>query len=304
MTVDADPTVPLGPYGEPRAARRPDWLPESAYPFRLRSIRLSSGAVTYVDEGRGPTIVFVHTGMWSFVFRDVIRRLRGDFRCVTLDFPGSGLSPDPVGTDFDLSAQADCLAELVIALGLDDVTLVLHDLGGPVGMGFAATAPERVRALVMANTFAWKPDAPSLVRMLRVVSSRPVTALDRATRLVPRLSSGRFGVGRHLDRESRRAFRGPFRDRTRIGRFHASMGDALRADALYARIERGIADGLGDRPVLTVFGEKNDPFGFQARHRALFSDCTSVVVPGGNHFPMMDDPDRFADALRDWWPSR
>lgn len=67
---------------------RPPWLPRAQYPFTVRRRDEPGGAVAYVDEGTGPTLLFVHAGLWSFVFRDVITRLRADFRCVTLDFPG------------------------------------------------------------------------------------------------------------------------------------------------------------------------------------------------------------------------
>lgn len=280
---------------------RPRWLPDDAYPFRLRSIGLGDETVAYIDEGEGPTLLFVHTGMWSFIFRDVILRLRDDFRCVALDFPGYGLSPEPRAGDLDLGAQSQLLGLFVSELDLTDVTLVLHDLGGVVGMGFAAAHPGRARGLVMANTFAWKPEGKALVRMLSIVSSRSLTVLDRITKLIPRMTATKVGVGLHLDRADKRAFLGPFRDRRRVGRFHTLMRDALVADDLYARIEAATTGVLGGLPVLTIFGEKNDPFGFQDRHHATFPDHEGHIVTNGNHFPMMDDPDLFADAIRDWW---
>ena len=283
------------------AAIRPDWLSQDVYPFELRSIDLAGETVTYVDEGEGPPLLFVHTGMWSFIFRDVIVRLRDDFRCIALDFPGYGLSPDPAGDDLGLDTQSSLLGRFVDALRLSDVTLVLHDLGGLVGMGFAADQPDRVRAIVMANTFVWKPEGRALTTMLRIMASRPLAAFDRLTGLVPRLTATSSGVGRHLDKVERRAFLEPFQQRGRIGRFHSSMGDALVAEALWTRIESALAAGLAERPVLTIFGEKNDPFRFQERHHATFANHESLVIEGGNHFPMMDDPDRFAAKLREWW---
>lgn len=279
---------------------RPAWLPGSEYPFQLRSVHVDGADVTYIDEGTGPLLLFVHTGLWSFVFRDVIIRLRDRFRCVALDFPGFGLSPEPPAEDLGLGAQADLLGRFAARLDLRDITLVVHDLGGPVGVGFAAAHPDRVSRLVMANTFAWKPTARPLRAMLRIMSSRPVTALDQATRLIPRLTTTKAGAGRPLSRAGRRAVFGPFRSRRRIRRFHQLMGDALRADDLYARIEAATADVLADRPVLTIFGERNDPFGFQKRHHALFADHEGIVIPKGFHFPMADDPERFAETVADW----
>ena len=282
---------------------RPRWLDEDVYPFVVRRLDLPSGPVAYVDEGDGPTVLFVHAGMWSFIFRDVIARLRDGFRCVTVDFSGYGVAP-AADAELDLPAMSGLLGEFVDDLGLDDVTMVLHDLGGPVGMGWAANEPSRVRALVMANTFAWRPEGMALRGMLRLMSSWPVTALGMVTNLIPRLTATRFGVGRHLDRDAKRAFRGPFRDWASRRRFHRLMRSALRSDAHYDAIERAAATTLADRPVLTIFGERNDPFGFQERHHATFADHQGLVLEKGNHFPMCDDPDLFAATVREWWQAK
>src|SRR6476661_5231602 len=75
------------------ATERPAWLAHGEYPFTSRYVEIEGSRVHYVDEGAGPTLLFVHAGpAWSFIFRDVIVRLRDHFRCVALDFPGSGLS--------------------------------------------------------------------------------------------------------------------------------------------------------------------------------------------------------------------
>lgn len=109
---------------------RPPWLPRAQYPFTVRRRDEPGGAVAYVDEGTGPTLLFVHAGLWSFVFRDVITRLRADFRCVTLDFPGFGLA-SPTAGDPSIADLAGVLTTFVTGLGLRDVTVVAHDLGGP-----------------------------------------------------------------------------------------------------------------------------------------------------------------------------
>ncbi|MDH4118761.1 MAG: alpha/beta fold hydrolase [Acidimicrobiia bacterium] len=268
----------------------------------LRTIGVDGHTVTYIDEGSGPILLFVHTGMWSFIFRDVIVRLRKEFRCITLDFPGYGLSPEPADSDLGLADQAGLLAGFVDALGIGDITLVLHDLGGTVGAGFAADHPDRIRGMVMANTFAWKPEGVALLRMLRIVSSRPLTAIDKVTRFIPRVTTTKSGVGLNLSKEGKLAFMGPFASRRTVERFHALMRDALTEDALYQRIETATAASpLRDKPVLTIFGEKNDPFGFQERHHATFPNHRGLVVANGNHFPMLDDPDLFAERLETWW---
>jgi len=57
---------------------------------------------------------------------------------------------------------------------------------------------------------------------------------------------------------------------------------------------------LRDVPVLTIFGERNDPFRFQAEWRRRFPAAEQVVVPNGNHFPMCDHPGLVAASIRRW----
>ena len=285
-----------------QAVARPEWLPTDVYPFHLRGIELPSGQVTYVDEGEGPVLLFVHAGMWSFIFRDVITRLTDRYRCITLDFPGFGLSPG--GSDEQtLPALSRTLGEFVTALGLDDVTVVAHDLGGLTALGWAAGEPERVRGFVMANTFTWTPDGIGLRAMLSLMSSRTITALGAATNFVPRITSTWFGVGRHLDHRERAAFLGPFKDPAKRRRFHRLMRSALDETEYTARVDTAITAELHDRPILTIFGERNDMFGFQRRHEARFPNHRSLIIEKGNHFPMMDAPDLFAETVSEWWGS-
>ena len=125
---------------------RPGWLPPEEFPFRLQSLDLPSGNVSYIDEGDGPTLLFVHAGLWSFVWRDVIVLLQKDFRTIAIDFPGFGLAAAP-DTDPTIPELSTVLAEFVAELDLNDVTLVAHDLGGPVALGAASDDPERYQAL-------------------------------------------------------------------------------------------------------------------------------------------------------------
>ena len=62
----------------PRSApiERPPWLPWSRYPFPTRFADLDGTLVHYVDEGAGPTLLFVSAGQWSFIFRAARRSAR------------------------------------------------------------------------------------------------------------------------------------------------------------------------------------------------------------------------------------
>jgi pimeloyl-ACP methyl ester carboxylesterase len=284
-----------------RSLQRPDWLPHAQWPFPLLSRPIAGSPVHYVDIGEGPTLLFVHAGMWSFIWRDVIRDLSGDFRCIALDFPGSGLSPAPAGYRIGLANHATVLADFSDQLNLTNITLVMHDLGGPIGLRFAGGQPDRLRAMVLANTFGWWPTQSVLRGMLRLMGGRMMRALNIATNLVPRLTAGRMGVGRHLNSAGRTAFLGPTRNRAQRRAFHDLMRDTARSEPPLQAIEAALRGPLAERPVLTIFGQRNDPLHFQRRWHDLYPTATQVVVPKGNHFPMNDNPDLFAKTLRAWW---
>jgi len=70
---------------------------------------------------------------------------------------------------------------------------------------------------------------------------------------------------------------------------------------VYHEVERALTGPLRQVPLLTIFGERNDPLKFQPRWKALFPEARQVVVSKGNHFPMCDDPDLVATSIRDWY---
>lgn len=283
---------------------RPAWLSEQTWPYEIKTAHVDGTTMTrhvscaYTDEGDGPSLLLVHDGMCSYLWTHLIGRLRSRFRVVTLDFPGSGLSPD-IDTPVSLEADSLLLETFVDHLGLSDMTLVVHDLGGAVGLGFATRRPEAVRSLALINTFAWPPHTASLRGMLRLMGSRPMSALNSGTNLMARMSSSRFGVGRHFTREQKQAFAGMFRRKASRRRFHALMASAIRDVDYLAEVESGLSE-LSEKPALTIFGERNDPFGFQERWLTHFPHAEQMVIPGGYHFPMCDDPDGVAERIVSW----
>jgi pimeloyl-ACP methyl ester carboxylesterase len=282
------------PKSQPRQ-QRPEWLTWDSYPFQLRTLSAPEGDIAYIDEGDGPPLLFVHVGMWSFVWRDVVLRLRQGYRCIAIDAPGSGLSPAPTTGVPGIADAASAVDRVVRHLDLDDITLVFHDLGGPVCMLAAGNWIDRVSLLVAVNTFGWRPSGAVLPSMLRLMGSAPMRHLDVLTGWLPRISSTRFGVGRHLDKPDRAVF---CRGMHRSGRgvFHHYVNSARPGHSDYEAIETNL-ERLADRQLVTIFGQRNDPGHFQDQWLQRFPDATQIVVPGGYHFPMCDDPDLVAGTI-------
>lgn len=281
----------------------PGWLSREEFPFASRYLEIDGHLIHYVDEGKGPLLLLVHAGLWSFLWRDLIVRLRERFRCVALDFPGAGLSTAAEGYRPGLEAASRVLETFVDALDFRDITLVVHDLGGPVALG-APALHDRIRGIVVIESFGWPlVENPKGAVMLRFAGGRTFGAVNGATNLLMRATSTSSGVGRHLSAKGRRAFRGPFRDRSARRQTLAMLRDAAVADDHLRGVDGALRGKLRDRPVLLVFGEKSPTIeeGFPERWQARFPGALLLLVAGGHHFPMMDDPDLVARALRSWW---
>jgi pimeloyl-ACP methyl ester carboxylesterase len=277
--------------------RRPRWLPESVWSFPTTAIDLDRSSIAIADVGQGPTLLF-YTGIGSFVWRDVMLRLCSEFRCVAVDPPGIGLSAPVPRASLTLANSARALNAAVRALNLKDFALVVHDTGAPPAIAAVGHTPDRVRGLVAVNSFAWRPTGLPFRGMLAVMGSDIVRRIDMATDAIARITSTSFGIGRHLDEASRLAFHaGLSRE---LGAFHDYLREARFSDDLYEDVTRALTGPFRTLPVLTIFGEKNDPLGFQPQWKQLFPKARQVAVPKGNHFPMCDDPDLVAASIRDW----
>jgi haloalkane dehalogenase len=238
------------------------------------------------------------TGIGSFVWRDVMLRLSNDFRCIALDPPGIGLSPAIVRHDATLRRSADAVRAAIDAFDLHDLVVVAHDTGGPPAFAVAGDVSERICGLVGLNTFGWRPSGPRLRGMLRLMGSSTMREISVRTGLLSRLTGTTFGVGRHLDAATRRAYRAGLQ--RGMTAFHDYLHDTLTSD-IFDDVTRALTGPLREMPVLTIFGERNDPFGFQPQWKALFPSARQFVIPKGNHFPMCDAPETVADHIRSWY---
>ena len=226
------------------------------------------------------------------MWRDVLMRLQNDFRCVALDAPGCGLS-DRSRTPPTLAQAGEAVTCVVDRLQLRDVTLIAHDLGGPAGFLAASRRADQFAALVAVNCFAWRPTGALFRGMLTVMGSAPARELDAALGWLPRATATGFGVGRHWRRSDLAVFRVGI-DRSARRAWYGYFRDAREA----AEVDGGLRAALADRPLLTIFGQRNDPLRFQPHWKTLFPTAQQLTVRRGNHFPMCDDPELVASAAK------
>lgn len=127
---------------------------DGTYPYAPRFTEAPGFRMHYVDEGppEGQVILCLHgEPTWGYLFRSLIAALRGAYRLIVPDQMGFGRSQTPQDRSYWLQDHIDNLERFVLALDLRQITLVLHDFGGPVGMGFAARHPDRIRRIISIN---------------------------------------------------------------------------------------------------------------------------------------------------------
>jgi pimeloyl-ACP methyl ester carboxylesterase len=280
------------------AIQRPTWLTSEQWPFPTAALTTPVGRIAFTDIGSGPALLFVHVGSWSFVWRDLLLELSPHYRCIAIDAPGSGLSSQP-NSLVSLRGAATAVSSVIEALDLRGITMIVHDVGGPVGLAAAAEHPDRIAGLVGLNAIGWRPNGVALRGMLGLVGSAPARSLGGLTGWLARLSASAFGAGRHWDRSDRRVFLAGL---NRPGRrnIHRYLSALRRENDFLREVETALSDNLARLPLLTVFGSRNDPFGFGKRWKQLFPAAEQRIIPGGNHYPMGDDPGTVANWIRRW----
>jgi haloalkane dehalogenase len=147
-------------------------IDQKLYPFESHWLDLDGVRYHYLDEGprNAPPVVMLHGNpTWSFYYRTLVPPISQSYRVVVPDHVGCGLSDKPQAYDYTLEQHIQNVETLIGRLGLREVTLVVHDWGGAIGMGYATRHAENVARLVILNTAAfYQPGLPLRIKMCRI----------------------------------------------------------------------------------------------------------------------------------------
>jgi haloalkane dehalogenase len=265
----------------------------------------------YLDEGRGEPVVMVHGNpTWSFYFRALVEGLRDRYRVIAPDHIGCGLSDKP-GDEryaYTLGGRVDDLEALLEHLGLRaNLTLVLHDWGGMIGMAYAHRHPERVKRLVVLNTAAFlMPPGKKLPWSLWLCRAPVLGALLVRGLNVFSRAAVRWCSVRPLPAEVRAAYLAPYDTwghRTAVHRFVQDI--PLRPGDRAYDLVKAVQDGL-DRfravPMLICWGERDFVFDdhFLAEWRCRFPEAEVHSFPEAGHFVLEDAGPEVLALVRDF----
>lgn len=274
------------------------------FPYEPR-YRVHEGLrLAHVDEGDGPPVVMLHgQPTWGYLFRKVMTPLlESGHRCVVPDLPGFGRSDKPLDQAwYSIARHTDALGALLEELDLRDVTLVMHDWGGPLGLRLAAVEmPERIAGLVvMDSVLTGDEELGDFWRGFRdLVMDRPVIPTGRIVRM---------GCVDRPPREVAAAYDAPFPHGPSQAGVRAFPGlIPFTPDAPGADLIRETIDALrGDRrPALTMWAESDpifpgDRFAGQLRD-ILPAGGEPLTVEGAGHFLQEDRGEWIGRLVADW----
>jgi pimeloyl-ACP methyl ester carboxylesterase len=271
-----------------REMQSPDWLDRDEYPFRSSFLTTSHGDMHYIDEGSGEVILFVHGNpTWSFMYRHLIRGLTGRYRCIAPDHIGFGLSAKPRDASYLPQFHAENLGLLIETLALKNITLVIHDWGGAIGMAYALDHPHNVKRLIVFNNSFWSlKGVKGAERFSRIVGG-PIgwfaccwlNAFPRF--VIPSVMGHRSRLTNAIHRHYIRPFPTPTSRQGMWVLAKALVGESNWLSSLWAKRAR-----LAGTPVQILCGLKDPTFGPEklARWQEAFPRHITQTFPETGHF--------------------
>ncbi len=278
------------------------------YPWTGKTLQVHGGAkLHYIDEGEGEPILMVHGNpTWSFYYRNLVKAFAPNHRCIVPDHVGMGLSDKPDGYAYTIRNHIDNLAALVEHLDLKDVTLVVHDWGGPIGFGAALKTPERFKRFVVFNTSLFQGPLPTSIGLCRLPLLRPtliqglngfirvglIRAIADRSRVAGAVGKGYLAP---YGSWSARAAQQAFVDEIPMAEQHPNWD-------LMSQLDRDSASTFSDKPMMMIWGEQDFCFTpwFREGMQQRFPEAEVHPFDDAAHFVVEDAHERIVPLVTDF----
>ena len=264
------------------------------YHFQSHHYETAEGRMHYVDEGEGPVLLMVHgTPAWSFSYRHLIKELSQKYRCIAPDHLGFGLSDKPRDADYSPQAHAKRLERLITHLKLKDITLLVHDFGGPIGLSYALQNPENVSKVVIFNTWMWSlNDYPAIVKGAKIAGSWLGKMLYKYFNFSPKmLVKQAFHDKSKLTKDVHRHYTDVFPDADSRSAPYAFAQHLLASSDWYHQLWKQ-REVLQNKEVMILWGEKDPllPYALLERWKEALPDAKVYELEAG-HFVQEEKPE-------------
>ena len=286
-------------------------VPRSEYPFTGHVLELPGGLrYHYLDEGSGETLVMLHGNpSWSFYYRHLVRELRTSYRVIVPDHIGCGYSDKPADSAYryTLEQRVEDLELLLEHLGINrQVTLIMHDWGGMIGMAYAVRQRPAIARLVAMNTAAFHlPEGKKLPLALKICRDTQFgTFLIQGLNAFAR-GAALIGCRRKLmSAPLRRAYCSPYDNwQHRVATLRFVQDIPLSAEdpayALVSEVEAALPD-FADVPLCVCWGLRDFVFDgdFLARWETLFPQARFHRFADAGHYLLEDARDDVIPLIR------
>lgn len=281
---------------------RPFIVDKKEYPFKSNWFEKDGISMHYIDEGEGIPIVLTHGNPdWSFLNRNIIKGLSGEARVIAYDLPGFGFSDTPKNYGFTPQEHVEWISELLFEhLKLEKFIIVVQDWGGPTGLSVATNNPDKVLAIVISNTWAWKPEGKMVEFSMMMRSPEMEAKVMEENFFVTGLMRGSINKKSSSNKGIMDAYENPFPTKeSRKGTAVFPQQITLASDWL-GELESKLPS-LQEKPVELIFGLKDDVVAsqdIQDKWRSYFPKAPVQLLPDAGHFTQEDSPESFVLALR------
>jgi haloalkane dehalogenase len=280
------------------------------FPFSPRYMDNGGFRYHYIDEGSGDPIVMVHGNpTWSFYYRRLIQALSPRHRVIVPDHIGCGLSEKPAAHKYNytLSRRITDFERFLDQLGLrENITLVLHDWGGMIGMAWAVSHPERVARIVLMNTAAFFPPRGKglparlrLIRNLKRISTPAVLGLNLFAR-----SALYLAVQKPLSPEVKSGLIAPYNSwKNRIATLQFVLDIPVhKGDPAFSVVQsvENRLSALSDIPFLICWGAHDFVFDIDYfdEWRQRFPKARAHLFKDAGHYVLEDAPKRIIGFIK------
>ena len=241
------------------------------------------------SSGSGPPVVLIHgLGTTSDVWYSLRAVLDPDFRVITYDRSGCGLSPRRA-TGFSIDAWVDELVDLLDQRGVDETAVIGHSLGSMVAQRFAARYPSRTHALVLVGG-----EAVLTSEARKVLTER--SAMIQESGLPAAVDAWLASVLSEDTRAANPVLAGLLR-----AMFLANDGASYIAQLEVLRdADVSVDDARIDCPTLLIVGDADrvTPVSWQQQIAAAIPGSRMSIVPGTAHMPMLEAPEAVGSEVR------
>jgi haloalkane dehalogenase len=268
------------------------------WPYEPRYVQQAGLRMHYAEEGAGDPILLLHgEPTWGFLYRHMIPVLAGAGRVVVPDLFGFGRSDKPVDQiAYSYDTHSSSIERLVLELDLRELTLVVHDWGGPIGLRFAVSHPDRVARLVILNTGVGV-GAPSEPWLRFRALVREVGREFTASRLVQVACVSR------LDEDATRGYDAPFPDgEAKAGALAFPELVPTEPEHRSASAMLEVRDALSrwEKPALVLFSDSDRVFSPAHAERMaahIPGALPAEIVAGAGHFLQEDKGEEIAARI-------